>query len=316
MPLFMILSFIIAAAIGPAVINKTKDLGLRQTEKNVGAVTHSEKEGTPMMGGFIFLIPIFGVSILYIIINKSFIFEFLFLLISTFAFALVGYLDDSIKANKGRNLGLNETQKLILQFIIAILMTVIWYLKRGGNIIIPFSNNEVDLKLFFLPLIILVIAGTVNSVNLLDGMDGLATSVTLIYLIFYVALGFICKLEYVSTFSLIIIGGLAGFLIYNHHPAKIFMGDTGAMALGGIVAGLATVTETSLYIPIVGFIFFMEALSVMIQVFWYKRTKKRVFLMAPIHYHFEKKGLKETQVVLLFACIQLALTIFGIWSLR
>ena len=316
MVLYFVASFLIAAAIGPLVIEKVKLLGIRQTERGVGAVTHLEKQGTPLMGGFIFLFPVVFLSLIFILVDKSEShFVVYFLLLSMLAFSLVGFFDDYIKAKALRNLGLTEKQTLFLQFLIAFVMAGVFFLKRGSSLLIPFMNKEVSFGLFYIPFMMFVIVGTVNSVNLLDGMDGLAAIVTVLYFLFYLFLGNSWNSPQTAFFALITIGGELGFLIYNKHPAKIFMGDTGAMALGGIVAGLSVVTETALHIPVVGFIFLLEALSVMIQVGWYKKTKKRIFLMAPIHYHFEKLGLKETSVVALFGAVQLILSIIGIFGL-
>lgn len=308
-----------AIILGPIIINRAKSKGIKQTERLVGAVVYEEKEGTPIMGGFIFIVPIIIIVALYVLRERSIILfqldKIIFLLLSLISFSTVGYLDDHIKSSKARNMGLNEREKLIIQFIIALIMTIAWSVKYDSKIIIPFINHGIDIGYLYIPFMMLVIVGTVNSVNLLDGMDGLASVVCIIYFVFYVFLGFLWKMKYISIYSLIVIGGLLGFLIYNHNPAKIFMGDTGSMALGGIVAGLAVVSRTPLYIPLVGLIFLIEALSVMIQVSWYKRTKKRVFLMAPIHYHFQKMGLTEKKVVLLFGVVQLMLTLIGIFGL-
>lgn len=309
----VLVSFIIAAAIGPYVIKTVKKLGMGQTERNVGAVIHLEKEGTPIMGGFIFIFSTLFASLLYYFLYKEKIdlMNLFVLFIATLSFSGIGFLDDYIKGKKERNLGLNERQKLILQFAIAFLLVFYQY-KISDSLMLPFIGGNISLGLFFIPFIMVVIVGTVNSANLLDGLDGLAGSVSVLFFIFIIYVGYKQGLGEVVIFSLALIGGLLGFLLYNKFPAKIFMGDTGSMAIGGAIAGLCLLTETSLFIPIAGFIYLFEALSVMLQVAYYKKYKKRIFLMAPIHYHFQKKWDNEKKVVGFFVIVQIITSILGI----
>lgn len=314
-----IISFIIAVMIGPIVIKTVKKLGIGQTERNVGAVTHIEKQGTPIMGGFIFIIPVLVSVLLYAILNtpcdSEFVTRISALITSMLAFSLVGFIDDYVKASKARNLGLNEKQKLVMQFAFAFILSVFQWKVMGDDIvIIPFLGNTAELGFMIVPFSMVTIVATVNSANLLDGLDGLAGGVSVFFLLFYIFVGSIEGLSDVAVFSVSLIGGLLGFLVYNRHPAKIFMGDTGSMAIGGAIAGLAIITGTQLFILVAGFIYLIEALSVMIQVYYYKRTKKRVFLMAPIHYHYKKKWGKETKVVFAFIIVQIIATLIGIWA--
>ncbi|NLM06346.1 MAG: phospho-N-acetylmuramoyl-pentapeptide-transferase [Tissierellia bacterium] len=309
----ILVSFIIAALIGPYVIKVVKKLGMGQTERNVGAVVHLEKEGTPIMGGFIFIISTLLVSCIYYIFfkDKVDLLNLFLLSMSMISFSIIGFLDDYIKGKKERNLGLNEKQKLVLQFAFAFLLAF-YQFKKSDSLMLPFIGGEISLGLFFTPFIMVVIVGTVNSANLLDGLDGLASSVSVFFFVFTAYVGYKQGLGEVVIFSLALIGGLLGFLLYNKYPAKIFMGDTGSMAIGGAIAGLCLLTESSLFIPIAGFIYLFEALSVILQVWYYKKHKKRIFLMSPIHYHFQKKWDNEKKVVLFFVIIQIMTSILGI----
>jgi phospho-N-acetylmuramoyl-pentapeptide-transferase len=215
-----------------------------------------------------------------------------------------------------RSLGLRAYQKLIGQIILAVILAVYQSSVSGTQMIVPFIKNQyLDLGLFYIPFITFVVVGTVNSVNLTDGLDGLASGVTLIVLSFFgiVALN---TSPNISIFSTALAGACLGFLVHNAHPAKVFMGDTGSMALGGAVAAIAVLLKMPLLIPIVGGIYFIEALSVIIQVTSYKLTGKRVFLMSPLHHHFEQKGWKETKVVAVFWMATVILCLLGVFSLN
>lgn len=320
MYLILGICFLISALSGPWIIRKIKALNVSQTERQYGLDTHLGKQGTPIMGGFIFLISLllfvlgYGASIL-IGRSEGDIARLIILMLSTVLFGSIGFLDDFIKSKEKRNLGLNSKQKLFLQFAFALGLTLFYFFNEDSNLRIPILGLEIRFGWLFIPLVSVAMVGTVNSVNLTDGVDGLAASVTIVYLFFYVFMGSSGLMPEVSSFSLALIGALMGFLLYNRYPAKIFMGDTGSMALGGAVAALALVSKTTLFIPLVGVIYLVEALSVMIQVFWYRRTKKRVFLMAPIHHHYEKKGMSEVQVVLMFTLFQVAMTVLGLSAL-
>lgn len=317
MYLIMGMCFLISAISGPMIIRKVKALNVSQTERQFGLDTHLGKQGTPIMGGFIFLISLllfvlgYGISLLAGR-SEGNLARLTVLILSTLMFGFIGFMDDYIKSRKKRNLGLNSKQKLLLQFAFAFGLVLFYYLKEGSGLRIPILGIVIDFGWVFVPLVMVAMVGTVNSVNLTDGVDGLAASVTIVFLFFYLVFGEWSQMPEISKFSMALIGSLMGFLLYNRYPAKIFMGDTGSMALGGAVAALALVSRTTLFIPIVGLIYLLEALSVMIQVFWYRRTKKRIFLMAPIHHHYEKKGMSEMKVVAMFTLVQLAMTIFGV----
>ena len=238
----------------------------------------------------------------------------LILLISTLGFGLVGFLDDYIKVVKRRSLGLTAKQKIVIQVLFATLIPLSQYINNPScaNLIVPFVEKTLGLGVLYVPFMAFVLIGTVNAVNLTDGLDGLSSTVTVIVGIFFAIISMNVGFGEMSVFSVSVIGACLGFLIYNKYPAKVFMGDTGSMALGGAVVGMALLTNSVLMIPIVGGIYFAEALSVIIQVASFKMTGKRVFKMAPIHHHFEQCGYEEVKVVNLFTGISIILLIIGL----
>jgi len=233
-------------------------------------------------------------------------------------YGITGFLDDFIKFKFKRNLGLKAYQKLLFQLAIAIIIALFVYKNEylGGELIVPFTNKKINIGWWIIPLVIVVFLATTNSVNLTDGLDGLASSTTMCYSLSIISLLFVLssKLNITNTILLmeqqnliilgsVVVGAMLCFLIYNCFPAKIFMGDTGSLALGAFVACVAIFTKLTLYIPIIGIMFVLSSLSVIIQVAYYKLTKKRVFLMAPLHHHFEKKGVHEVRIVVVYSII-------------
>ncbi|CCQ95850.1 phospho-N-acetylmuramoyl-pentapeptide transferase [[Clostridium] ultunense Esp] len=311
----VIIAFIITVILGPIIIPILKRLNIGQNVREDGPKTHLSKSGTPTMGGIIIIIALLITTLSSGLLNS----DMYVLLISTIGFGLIGFVDDYMKIINKRSLGLKAYQKLIGQVILATLLAI--YQSNtsmlGTKIIIPFlSNRYLDLGILYVPFIAFVVVGTVNSVNLTDGLDGLASGVTLIVLSFFGLVALNWGMDSISIFSAALTGACLGFLIYNAYPAKIFMGDTGSMALGGAVSAIAILLNLPLMIPIVGGIYFAEALSVIIQVVSYKLTKKRVFLMSPLHHHFEQKGWKETKVVIVFWSITVMLCLIGVASLN
>ena len=309
------ISFIITLILGPIIIPMLKKFNIGQNVRDNGPKTHLVKSGTPTMGGIIMLIALLITTISSGMLNS----DMYVLLISTFGFGLIGFVDDYLKIVNKRSLGLKPYQKLVGQITLAVLLAM--YQSNvsmlGTKIIIPFlSNQYLDLGILYVPFIAFVVVGTVNSVNLTDGLDGLATGVTLIVLSFFGLIALNWGQGSVSVFSAALAGACLGFLIYNSYPAKVFMGDTGSMALGGAVAAIAILLNLPLIIPIVGGIYLVEALSVIIQVTSYKLTGKRVFLMSPLHHHFEEKGWQETRVVITFWSITVLLCLIGVVSLN
>ena len=308
----IVISFLITLILGPIIIPLLKRLKIGQNVRNDGPQTHLKKSGTPTMGGIIIFIALVITVLTSGMLNK----DMYVLLLSTFGFGAIGFIDDYLKVVNRRSLGLRAYQKLIGQIILAIILAVYQYSVSGTQMIVPFLKNQyLDLGLLYVPFIVFVVVGTVNSVNLTDGLDGLASGVTLIVLSFFgiVALN---TSPNISLFSNALAGACLGFLVHNAHPAKVFMGDTGSLALGGAVAAIAVLLKMPLLIPIVGGVYFIEAISVIIQVTSYKLTGKRVFLMAPLHHHFEQKGWKETKVVAVFWMATVILCLLGIFSLN
>lgn len=311
----VIIAFIITVILGPIIIPILKKLNIGQNVREDGPKTHLTKSGTPTMGGIIIVIALLVTTISSGLLNS----DMYILLVSTIGFGLIGFIDDYMKIVNKRSLGLRAYQKLIGQIILAVLLAI--YQSRtsmlGTKVIIPFlSHRYLDLGVLYVPFIAFVVVGTVNSVNLTDGLDGLASGVTLIVLSFFGLVALNWGMDSISIFSASLTGACLGFLIYNAYPAKIFMGDTGSMALGGAVSAIAILLNLPLMIPIVGGIYFAEALSVIIQVVSYKLTRKRVFLMSPLHHHFEQKGWKETKVVIVFWSITVILCLVGVASLN
>ena len=273
-----------------------------QTERVEGVQSHLKKAGTPTMGGIIFLIAAVVTSLFYVKDYPSII-PILFL---TLGFGIIGFLDDYLKVVLRRSDGLLPWQKFLLQVVVTgiFVFYLLNYTDISLNMLIPFwPGHYLNLGILSIPVLFIAVIGTVNGVNFTDGLDGLASSVTLIVAVFFtvVSIGMKSGIEPVTC---AVVGGLMGFLLFNVYPAKIFMGDTGSLALGGFVAGTAYVLQMPLFILLVGIIYLVEVLSVMIQVTYFKATHgKRIFKMAPIHHHFELCGWSETRVVAVFSIV-------------
>jgi len=313
-----IITFILALISGPVLIPALRKLKFGQTVRDDGPSTHLKKTGTPTMGGIIFLIPLFLVSLIYArqyphILSLSFV---------TLGFGLVGFVDDFIKVKKRSKDGLLWNQKMLGLLIVAVIFAlyVTYGLKLGTDIIIPFKGTDFTVTLpewFFVPFVIFVLLASTNAVNMTDGLDGLASGVTLIVMVFFTIVAMTKKeWDAVRIFSSIVAGGCLGFLAFNIHPAKVFMGDNGSLALGGAVGAISIMMKMPWVLLIAGAIYVMETLSVMIQVAYFKATGKRVFKMAPLHHHFELSGWKETKVVAVFWAATVVLCIIGFITLR
>ncbi len=312
--LAFIISFGIAFVIGPMLLPMLKKLKFGQTIREDGPASHLVKNGTPTMGGIIFIIAV----ILTVLISGRYSNEIWFALSFMFLFGLVGFLDDYIKVVLKRSLGLRAYQKILLQFLFALILAI--YQKNtsplGTQLIVPFfRDTSIDLGLFYVPFLVFVIIAITNSVNLTDGLDGLASSVTFVVASFFTILSIYTGYGHLAVFMAAVAGACVGFLRVNKFPAKVFMGDTGSMALGGAVAAAAVILNLSLLVPIVGFIYFAESLSVIIQVFSFKVFKKRVFKMSPIHHHFELSGWNETKVVKVFYLVTIILCFIALFAI-
>lgn len=311
----IVTAFIISLLLGPIIIPLLRRLKVGQSIREEGPRSHLSKSGTPTMGGIIFFAGLLVTVLTSGILTR----DMYLLLISTFGFGAIGFLDDYIKVVKKRNLGLRAYQKLLAQIILAVILAV--YQSQtsavGTKIIIPFIENKyLDLGIMYIPFIVFVVVAVVNAVNLTDGLDGLCSGVSIIVLSFFSLVAMNWGLDSIAIFSSALTGACLGFLIHNAYPAKVFMGDTGSLALGGAISAIAVLMNLTLIIPIVGGIFFVETLSVIIQVLSFKMTGKRVFLMAPLHHHFEHKGWKETKIVGVFWLVTAILCIIGVIALN
>lgn len=311
----LVWGFLLTLVISPFVISLIKREKVKQVILNY-VEEHKGKAGTPTMGGIIFLISISLVSLICLRessrLAKMTIYIFL-------AYGIVGFLDDFLKFKFKRNLGLRAYQKIIFQLGISLLVGfyVYYAVPAGSELVVPFTKLTVNIGWGIIPLVAIIYLASTNSVNLTDGLDGLASSTTLGYMISFIGLllvllqttffGYgeveILELKNIALVSSITIGALLCFLAFNCFPAKIFMGDTGSLALGSLVASVAVFSKTSLYIPILGLMFVASSVSVMMQVAYYKLTKKRIFLMAPLHHHFQKKGVHEVRITMCYTLI-------------
>ena len=305
-----IIGFLIVVILGPIFIPMLTKFKFGQTVRDDGPQTHLQKNGTPTMGGVIMIIAILITGLTRAKIDK----DLLVGLICITGFGLVGFLDDFIKIKMKRSLGLKAYQKIILQFALALFVSYYQYSASPSatQMMVPFTDIVINLGPLYVPIMMFVIIGTVNAVNLTDGLDGLASGVTLIVSIFFMMLAISVGNSDVGILAAATGGACLGFLGFNSYPAKVFMGDTGSMALCGAVVAFAVLTNSVLLIPIVGGIYFAEAISVIIQVASFKLTGKRVFKMAPIHHHFEQCGWPETRVVFVFWITTVVLAWIGI----
>jgi len=310
--MMFIISFFLTLAMGPVFIPFLTKLKFGQTVRDDGPQSHLKKTGTPTMGGFIFLVPLLIMSIFY----ARYDVRILPIALVTIGFGLVGFLDDFIKVVKKRKDGLYWNQKMLGLLIVAVIFS--FYVSNteiGSDIIIPLFGMEktIDLAWFFVPFTILVLIASTNAVNITDGLDGLCAGVTLVVTLFFTVVAMTrCEWEYIKIFCSILSGGCLAFLAYNAHPAKVFMGDMGSLALGGAIGAVSIVMKMPFILFVAGGIYVIEALSVMIQVASFKLTRKRVFKMAPIHHHFELSGWREVKVVYVFWAVTFILSIAGL----
>lgn len=310
----VIISFGISVLLGPVIIPFLRKLKVGQTERTEGPQSHLKKSGTPTMGGILFLASVVITSLLYM---KGYP-KILPILFATLGFGLIGFLDDYIKVVLKRSMGLRPWQKMLGQIIVTAVFA--YYLVNYTDVSlamrIPFMPTQfLDLGIWNIPFLFFVVIATVNGTNFTDGLDGLASSVTVMVATFFtvVAIGTGSGIEPITC---AVVGALLGFLMFNVYPAKVFMGDTGSLALGGFVAATAYLLQMPVFILIVGFIYTVEVVSVVLQVGYFKMTGgKRLFKMAPIHHHFELCGWSETRVVAVFSIVTAVLCLFGLLAL-
>lgn len=312
------IAFVVTAAIGPAVISYLRRMKFGQKILEIGPKWHMNKQNIPTMGGFMFIIGIAAAVAAGNVLTGGISVSSLAILGLAVAYGAVGLVDDYAKIRKKENAGLTARQKLVLQILVAAAFIVVLFLESDGlpTIWVPFTNIELGLPWpLYIVFAAFVIVGADNAVNLTDGIDGLAAGVTLPVAVFFAAVGVMRGELGVTIFAAALAGGLAGFLLYNFNPAKVFMGDTGSLFLGGAVAGLAFACDMPLILLLVGLVYIIETLSVILQVMYFKATGgKRLFKMAPIHHHFEMCGWGEKKIVLLFSGVTILLCLLAYYG--
>lgn len=320
--LIFLVAFFVALLISPIIIGIIKKEKIKQVILHY-VESHKAKAGTPTMGGLIFIITIATIPFLFFE-SKNYLLSGLCIIVMV-AYGIVGFLDDYIKFKFKRNLGLRAYQKILFQFAISIIVSIFAYKSNlvGSELVLPFSGKTIEIGWWIIPLNILVFLATTNSVNLTDGLDGLAAGTTFGYFMPFMMLLFVLLsgsvlgtntiyLTEVNNILILIsatLGAIICYLLFNCFPAKIFMGDTGSLALGALIASVMIFTKTTLYLPLLGIMFVASSVSVILQVSYYKLTKKRIFLMAPLHHHFEKKGVHEVRISLSYSVITIVVGI-------
>lgn len=312
----LISAFAISAIVGWFLIPWLHKLKFGQEIREEGPSWHQKKSGIPTMGGIMFII---GIAAALIVMNIFAVQPKMILMFCiSLGFGIIGFTDDYIKVIKKRNLGLTASQKFGLQLLFtAVYLAALYFMgELSTDIYIPFVSVMWHMPMWlYVVLAFFVVTGTVNAVNLTDGLDGLASSITIVVALFFaVAAGMVFDSQ-IMIYSVMVAGGVAGFLIYNHYPAKVFMGDTGSLFLGGAVTVVAIGLKMPLILIIAGFVYLFEALSVILQVMSYKLTKKRIFKMAPVHHHFEMCGWSEKKIVAAFTAVTIVLCIISVFAI-
>ncbi len=326
-----LLSFVLAGAIGVVLIPYLKKIHFGQTILEIGPRWHKNKQGTPIMGGFMFIISsIVAVLVGYLLYRSRYMVDVtaedtrnnLLRLVFCMAFAVlfsaIGFADDYIKAVKKQNLGLNAKQKMVFQFVLCAAFLAILYALGDKETTIDFIFAKVDFGILYYPIMMLFMVYLSNAVNLTDGVDGLCGTVTVVSMLVMTVICSVMKLDEIALYAIAIAGGCLGFLIWNLHPAKCFMGDTGSMYLGGAFVAIGMATHRQLLLVLVGLVYVLDALSVVLQVSYFKFTAKqhykktgekgkgkRIFKMSPVHHHFEMSGWSEYRVVVMFSLVGL-----------
>lgn len=312
--LLIVISIFLSIGLGLIILPELKKHKIGQNIREVGPKSHLSKAGTPTMGGIIFIISSLILALIFLPLKSL---DTWILLLSTIGFGAIGFIDDFRKLVLKQSEGLSPRGKIVLQFGLAVIISILAYVNDKDSIaslLIPFTNTRINLGILGIPLMIFIIVGTTNATNLTDGLDGLLASVSLPV---FISLAIIGKNTSNAVFSYIMLGSLLGFLIFNSNPAAVFMGDTGSMAIGGAVVALAINLKIPIYLVIFGGIYVLETLSVIIQVTSYRyRNKKRVFLMTPIHHHFELKGYKEQKIVEGFTVVSVIFCMITLVALR
>ena len=316
----LLITFAISVICGIITIPILKKLKIGQIERDDGPASHLKKQGTPTMGGIIMIVAIIiatvGACIFFSVTNNQELIKRLIpLLIITIAFGMIGFIDDFKKLVLKNTDGLKPKYKMLGLLIIAVIyvLFLVYGFNLGTDTYIPIFKIYINIPVFlYIPLAVLVILSTTNAINLTDGVDGLASSVSCLIITCITVIGISNQMYEVSIFGSIVIGATLGFLIFNLHPAKVFMGDTGSLMLGGVISSIALYLKMPLLLVLIAIIPVLEALSDIIQVMYYKKTGKRVFKMAPLHHHFELSGWKENKIVVVFSLITLIACAVGL----
>lgn len=317
-----IISFVVCVVLCPILIPFLRKLKFGQYVRDDGPQTHLKKSGTPTMGGIVIVLSIAITSVFYLKDYK----DIIPILFATIGFGIIGFMDDYIKVVMKRSMGLTVIQKLVGQIVVTAIfgLYLMNYTDVGTSMLIPFSGGRyMDVSYMFLPAVFIIMLGTVNGSNFTDGLDGLESSVTVLIATFFTVIAIAAESGYsnimgadISPITGAVAGSLLAFLLYNVYPAKVFMGDTGSLALGGFVAATAFMLKMPLFIPLVALIYLVEVISVILQVGFFKLTGgKRLFKMAPIHHHFELMGWEETRVVAVFSVVTAILCLIGLMGL-
>lgn len=321
--LAMMISFILAVLFGIFLIPLLKKMKASQRISIYVSEMHKSKNGTPTMGGLIFIIPvILTIVILYFLGKVNFSYNLLIIVFTFISYSLIGFLDDYLIIKRHNNKGLTEIQKLLFQIIVAIIFFYLFM--KGGNeplLWIKSLNIRLELNWVYGLFILFILVASSNAVNITDGLDGLAGGLSVIaFLTFGIiswSTGWLEGYEDIAVFCFVLIGGILGFLVFNLNPAKVFMGDTGSLSLGATLGAVAIITRYEFLLVLIGIVFVIETLSCIIQIIYYKLTGKRFFPMAPIHHSFEKMGFKETDIVKMFLFVGLLASmiaiIFCVW---
>ena len=314
------ISFLVSVILGFIIIPALKKLKVGQIERDDGPKSHLKKQGTPTMGGVIIIIAmiiaVFGIYVYLSMNNEIDVAKKIIpLLILTIGFGVIGFIDDFKKLVLKNTKGLKPLYKIIGLLAISVIYVtyLIYILNMGTTTYIPFIKEYINIPVFiYIPFAILVILGTTNAINLTDGIDGLSSSISAIIITCITIIGINLNIPEISILGSVVIGGVLGFLMFNLHPAKVFMGDTGSLLLGGVISAMILYLKMPLLLVIIALIPVLETLSVIIQVAYFKKTGKRFFKMAPLHHHYELSGWKENKVVVIFSIITLMLCVLGL----
>ena len=316
----LIIAFIVSIILGFIIIPILRKLKVGQIERDDGPQSHLKKQGTPTMGGIIMI------AAMILVVTGGYIFltanelneianKLVPMLILTIGFGVIGFIDDFKKLVLKNTKGLKPSYKMLGLLIISVVYVIylIQGLHLGTDTYIPILKTYINLPIYiYIPFAIIVILGTTNAINLTDGIDGLSSSICAIIITCLTLIGVIFGIQEVSIFGSIVIGAVLGFLMFNLHPAKVFMGDTGSLLLGGVISAIALYLKMPLILIVIALVPVLETISVMIQVVYFKKTGKRFFKMAPLHHHFELLGWNENKVVIIFSLVTLALCIIGL----